>query len=241
MLTNPTLYPAIFLRKSIRSYADTPLSAEQLGEIKALLPDVRPLLPDLKFHLELAPSKEGWRIFGYCEDTPLGNANLGYVMQQLDLALFLKGLGRLWFGMGRDPRMKAAPKGLSYAMCLKVGNAAEPLSREQGEFNRKPIAEVIADEALRETFEPVRLAPSARNSQPWLFVKEEGGIHVFCANSGGIMKVFGLDRMNQVDMGICLCHAALSFGQRGMKFAPVTTGGVEAPAGYYYLMTLELS
>jgi len=239
MLTNPTLYPAIFQRKSVRSYADIPLSAEQLTDIKALLAEVRPLLPDQRFHLELAPAKEGWRIYGYCEDTPLGNANLGCVMQQLDLALFLKGLGRLWYGFGRDPRTKAAPKGLSYAMCLKAGNAAEPIAREAGEFNRKPIAEVIADEALREVFEPVRLAPSARNSQPWLFVKGEGGIHVFCANSGGIMKVLGLGRMNQVDMGICLCHAALSFAQQGKAFEPRVLDGLAAPAGYYYLLTLE--
>jgi len=238
MLTNPTLYPAIFQRKSIRSYADAPLSAEQLTSIKALLAEVQPLLPDQKFHLELAPAKEGWRIYGYCEDTPLGNANLGYALQQLDLALFLKGLGRLWFGMGRDPRTKAAPKGLSYAMCLKVGNAAE-IAREPGEFNRKPIAEVIADEALQEVFEAVRLAPSARNSQPWLFVKDEAGIHAFCANPGGIMKVFGIDRMNQVDMGICLCHAALAFAQEGKAFEPRVLEGAEAPAGYYYLLTLE--
>ena len=239
MLTNQTLYPAIFHRKSIRKYSDTPLSAEQLTDIKALLAEVQPLLPDERFHLELAPAKEGWRIFGYCEDMPLGNANLGCVMQQLDLALFLKDLGRLWYGMGRDPRTKAAPEGLSYAMCLKVGNAAEPIARELSEFNRKPIADIIADETLREVFEPVRLAPSARNSQPWLFAKDEDGVHAFCANPGGIMKVLGLDRMNQVDMGICLCHAALTFARAGMAIKTRVLDGLEAPAGYYYMLTLE--
>ena len=238
MLT-PTLYPAIFQRKSIRSYAETPLGAEQLTEIKALLSAVEPLLPDLPYHLELAPAKEGWRIYGYCEDTPLGNANLGFAMQQLDLALHLKNLGRLWFGMGRDPHTKAAPKGQSYAMCLKVGVPAEPLAREKDEFKRKPIEEVIADEALQELFEPVRLAPSARNSQPWLFAKDEAGIHVFCANPAGLMKVLGLGRMNQVDMGICLCHAALAFAQRDKKFEPAVLTDVEPPAGYNYLLTLE--
>ena len=236
-MLNQTLYPAIFQRKSIRSYSDVPLSPEQLGEIKAEIAAVQSLLPGERFQLELAPAKGGWRIFGYCEDTPLGNVNLGYVLQQLDLSLFLKGYGRLWYGFGRDPRAGHAQPGLSYAMCLKVGNAAEPLAREIDAFDRKDITEVA--EPVATAFEAVRLAPSAMNSQPWKFMKEGDAYHVFCIKPG-IKKIVGLGRMNQVDIGICLCHAALGFGQEGKAICPQSLEKIEAPAGYYYVLSLEV-
>jgi len=235
------LYPAIFQRKSVRSYADVPLSAAQLTDIKAEIAAVQPLFPAERFQLELAPAKEGWRIYGYCEDTAPSNVNLGYVLQQLDLSLHQKGYGRLWFGMGRNPRAGHEKPGLSYAMCLKVGNPEGEIARELDGFQRKEIAQVIDGEAEQALFEAVRLAPSARNSQPWRFAKTDGGYHVFCDKATGVMKMVGLGRMNQVDVGICLCHAALAFGQEGKAFVPSVVEGVDAPDGCYYVMTLQVA
>jgi len=238
-MINQELYPAIFQRKSVRSYAGAPLNAEQLTAIKAEIAAVQPLFSNERFQLELAPAKEGWRIYGYCEDTAPSNANLGYVLQQLDLSLHQMGLGRLWFGMGRNPRAGHEKPGLSYAMCLKVGNPEGEIARELSDFKRKEIAEVIDDEADYALFEAVRLAPSARNSQPWHFAKTDSGYHVFCEKTSGVMKMVGLGRMNQVDVGICLCHAALAFGQEGKAFVPSVVEGVDAPDGFYYLLTLQ--
>ena len=240
-MLNQELYPAIFQRKSVRSYADTPLSAAQLTEIKAEIAAVQPLFPEERFQLELAPAREGWRIFGYCEDTAASNVNLGFVLQQLELSLHQKGLGRLWFGMGRNPRAGHEKPGLSYAMCLKAGNPEGEITRELGGFQRKEIAEVVDSEADYALFEAVRLAPSARNSQPWRFAKTDGGYHVFCEKTSGVMKMVGLGRMNQVDVGICLCHAALAFGQEGKTLVPSIVEGVDAPDGCYYVMTMQVA
>jgi len=244
-MLNPSLYAPIFARKSVRKYAENPLSPAQLSVIKAEITRAVPLLPGERYKLELGEAKEGWRIYGFCENTPLSNANLGFMLQQLDLALHLQGLGRLWFGMGRSTGGIKAPAGLSYAMCLKVGAAAEPIARAGVDaFDRKPIHEIIDEDGLFELFEPVRLAPSARNSQPWAFTVDSGKaandeIYVWRKQPGGMLKLL-IDRMNWVDMGIALCHAALSLEHAGRAFKIMIDSPAKAREGYDYLLTLEL-
>ena len=239
-MLNPNLYDPIFRRKSIRSYSDAPLSPEQLSAIKSEIGNVVPLLPAERFHLALGEAKEGWRIYGYCENTPLSNANLGFVLQQLDLSLYLQGLGRLWFGMGRDPGGSKPPKGLSYAMCLKVGNAAEPIARDSAEeFTRNPIGEVIDEDDFYELFEPVRLAPSARNSQPWYFTEDDDVVRAWRKQPGLLNKLF-IDRMNWVDMGIALCHAALAIEHAGKPFEAEIAPPAKGRDGYDYLLDIKL-
>ena len=234
-MLNPAFYPAIFERKSIRKFAETPLTPEQLERVKAEMEAAAPLLPDETFSLELKLAKEGWRIYGFCENTPLSNANLGYVMQQLDLALHLQGLGRLWYGFGHAPRDIKPPDGLSYAMCLKVGVAAEPLTRALAGFDRR--ASITDDKALAELLEPARLAPSAMNSQPWWLTADGEDIHVWCKQPG-LKKLF-LGRMNQIDIGIALCHAALALEHAGRAFSAEANAPANEISGHYYLVTLR--
>ena len=234
------LYAPIFTRKSIRKYAETPLSPAQLGLVKAEIAKAVPLLPGEKFKLELGEAREGWRVYGYCENTPLSNANLGFLLQQLDLALHLEGLGRLWFGMGREPKGSNSPRGLSYAMALKVGVAAEPITREStGEFDRRPIETIINDEARYALFEAIRLAPSARNSQPWYFDGTESRIQVWRRQPKLFDKLL-IDRMNWIDMGIALCHAALALENAGRDFAVEVAPPAQGLDGHEYLLTLNI-
>ena len=237
-MLNPAFYAPIFERKSIRKFAETQLSAEQLKLVKAEMEAATPLLPNENFKLELNPSKEGWRIFGYCENTPLGNVNLGYVLQQLDLALHLAGLGRLWYGFGRAPRDVKPPKGLSYAMCLKIGISAEPLTRNLSEFDRRASIVQGDNKALAELLEPTRLAPSAMNSQPWMFSGDTGTIHVW-RKQLGIKKLF-LSRINLIDVGISLCHAVLAVAHAGKAFSVEVQAPADTMDGYDYLLTLRL-
>ncbi|MCL2446880.1 MAG: nitroreductase family protein [Oscillospiraceae bacterium] len=234
-MLNPAFYPAMFERKSIRKYSDTPLSEEQLEQVKREIAAVTPLLPNEKFALELNTSKGDWRIFGYCENTTLGNVNLGYILQQLDLALHLQGLGRLWFGFGRKPSDITPPKGLTYAICLKIGNPAEDLTREIHEFDRKQS--VTPDEHLIALLESARLAPSAMNSQPWHFTADGDNIHVWRQKLG--LKKLILDRMNLVDTGIALCHAVLAL-QRAGKTATAKACAADTIDDMQYVCTLTV-
>ena len=235
-MLNPSLYEPIFTRKSVREYADTPLSPAQLDAVREEIAKAVPLLPEEKYKLELGEAREGWRIYGFCENTPKSNVNLGFLMQQLDLALHIQGLGRLWFGFGRAPSKLKAPAGLSYAMCLRIGVASEPIERAPGEFMRKPITEVVDEDALRELLDPVRLAPSARNVQPWYFTAGTAD-KIFVWRKPPKIKLI-LDRMHWVDMGIALCHMVLSLERKQVNFE-ISFDEAKRLEGYDYFMTVK--
>ena len=238
-MLNPDLYPHIFKRKSIRKYSDTPMLAEEINTVQGAIYSLTPLFPKEKYTLEFNPDKQ--RVYAYCENTITGNANVGFLLQQLDLALFSASLGRLWFGMGREPKdLKTMPT-LSYAICLKIGVATEPIARQStNEFDRKPINEVIDNIDLQPAFEAVRLAPSARNSQPWRFIREGDAIHAFRKRPGFIAAAL-LGRMNQCDMGIALCHAILALEHDGHTIKEISSGTpISVPDGYEYTATIQI-
>jgi len=238
-MLNPDLYPTIFKRKSIRKYSDAPLSAEQTDSVHAAIGSLAPLFPEEKYKLDFNPEKK--RVYAYCEDTVAGNANVGFLLQQLDLALFGAGLGRLWYGMGRDPKDAKPTPPFSYDICMKVGTAAEPLARQSAaEFKRKPIGEVIADVGLQPAFEAVRLAPSANNTQPWRFTREGGAIHAFRKKPGFISAAL-YGRMNQGDMGIALCHAVLGLEHEGYTVKEIfVSTPMSVPDGCEYTATIRI-
>ncbi|MDR2753840.1 MAG: hypothetical protein LBB50_05985 [Oscillospiraceae bacterium] len=188
-MLDTSLYHAMLERRSIRHYDDTkPLTDEQIALAKASIANAQPLLPGETYRLELARAKEGWRIYGFCEATQLSHVNLGFVMQQIDLALHAKGLGRLWFGMGLAPKDIQAPAGMVYAMAMKIGCASIALARPLAGFDRKAIEEVTDAPTLHALLEPVRLAPSARNSQPWFFTLEGQTLHAWRARHRSTKK-----------------------------------------------------
>jgi len=238
-MLNTDLYPHIFKRKSIRKYSGTPLSTEQIGVVHAAIDNLTPLFPNEKYKLEFNPEKH--RIYAYCEDTVAGNVNVGFVLQQLDLALFGAGLGRLWYGTGRTPKDIKSALPLSYAICLKVGVAAEPIARQSvAEFKRNPIGEVIDDVALQPIFEAVRLAPSAVNSQPWRFTRTGDAVHTF-RKKLGMIKAAIYGRMNQGDIGIALCHAVLALEHEGYTIKEISHDTpATAPNGYEYTATIQI-
>jgi hypothetical protein len=242
-MLNSDLYPHMFTRKSIRKYTDTPLSAGQIDAVRGALGGLVPLFPNETYTLELKPEKGGvlHRIYAYCEDTVAGNANVGFLLQQLDLVLHGLGLGRLWFGMGKAPKGISCEPPLSYAICLKVGNAGEPLARRStAEFDRKPIEDVMTDPGLQPVFEAVRLAPSANNIQPWRFAREGDLIHAYRKKLGAVRTaIFG--RMTQGDMGIALCHAVLALAHEGytVKGVSADTPG-PAPEGWMYTASIQI-
>ena len=236
-MLNPDLYNYIYKRKSVRSYKDVSLSAEQIETGQNTVTGLVPLFPDEKYSLKFSPEKQ--RIYAYCENTVAGNANLGFLLQQADLALFGAGLGRLWYGMSMAPKGIKVEPPLSYAICMKVGVSAEPISRESvTEFIRKPIGEVIDDETLWPAFEAARLAPSARNLQPWWFRREGASIHAF-RKRPGLINAALLGRMSQGDMGIALCHAVLGLEHEGYVIKGIVRGAPEStPGGYEYTASI---
>ena len=132
-----------------------------------------------------------------------GLLNAGFMYQQLDLYAQSIGLGTCWVGLGSLNDDEPVPQGMKLAVMMAVGIPDNVPERTAADFKRKPMAELsdLPDPRL----EPLRLAPSATNSQPWYVTHEGKTLHVWREELGCIkQRTHG--RMNKIDMGIGLCH-----------------------------------
>ena len=225
-------------RKSIRKYEAAPLDTATLDWVGEQIAAVKPLYPNIRYNIEIANKTKGlfnvkaphYLIFsseemdGYCE-------NIGFIGQQLDLALSENGIGTCWLG-GSKPSENEKTK-LTYVIAMAFGKPTEPLHRSLDEFKRKPLSAISEGEGVR--LEAVRLAPSAMNSQNWFFVAYSEKIHCYRKKINPIAGLM-LERLNRIDMGIAICHiAAESANLEQFKF----TKSKVAPErkGYIYTGT----
>jgi hypothetical protein len=231
-MKNQDLYEAIFKRKSIRKYDAAPLPAEALTEIEAFAAEAKPLVKGIAYKIMLlnadqmgmvsvkAPhylcfyseKKEGWLL------------NVGFILQQVDLQLSTHGYGSCWIGMGKPSGNPPAVKGMEYAIMLGFGKPAEPLYRTQvSEFRRLGLSEISQISGAYDLLEPVRLAPSASNTQTWLLAGSSREILLYRKKAKFIKgAIYG--KFNRIDMGIALCHLWLAIEQQekqaAFDFAP---------------------
>ena len=213
-------------RKSTRSFTGVPVTEPTLEKIRAILPRLQPLYPEIGVQAEIV-SREQVRCFLpwvtpqllaiYTEDAPGATENAGFLFQQMDLYLHSLGLGTCWLGMGRMSGRIPAPKGMRFLILMAFGWPKEGFRTDASQFRRKTLAEIADREDPR--LEPARLAPSSVNSQPWYFVHEGEVIHAFCGRKGLFGKTLG--EMNRIDMGIALAHLYVSYP--GFRFFKVET------------------
>ncbi|MCL2540602.1 MAG: hypothetical protein FWE53_04230 [Firmicutes bacterium] len=237
----PKLYDAMFTRKSTRAFSGAEVSEKTLEKIREFLANVVPINNTVRYSFDIQNLKDGtYKVNAFYDDTLLGNVNVGFCLQQLDLYLQTLDLGSLWLGMSMKPKNSEEFLPLKYSICLVFGIAKGSPKRVVTEFERKPIDKTIDSPEMFEVFEPVRLAPSACNGQPWFFVAENNTtVHAYCVEHGFVKKrLFG--KMNQVDMGITLCHAALALQHTGMEFDIHILGNAPKKEGHYYIATLKL-
>jgi hypothetical protein len=76
--------------------------------------------------------------------------------------------------------------------------------------------------AYANALEMVRLGPSASNKQPWRIVKDGGGWHFYVQRtpgylSGWLVKRAGIADLQRVDLGIAMCHFALTAAEAGLQ------------------------
>lgn len=241
------LYQSIFRRKSVRKYEMTPLDDSVTDEVARLIPSLKPLF-DIRTDVRLVPGevirgllalKAPHYLVISSEKREGYLVNAGFILQQMDLALSAMGLGSCWVGLAKPSEEIAIQPGMEFVIGMALGKAAGSLHRNSvSEFNRKPlgkIANVFEDPLL----EAARLAPSSVNSQPWYFKKEGDRIHAYCIRTGRL-KALLYERLNQIDMGIALCHVWLAGLYHGKN--PVFAREAEypeAPAGYEYVLTVS--
>ena len=70
--------------------------------------------------------------------------------------------------------------------------------------------------ACGQALESVRLGPSASNRQPWRIVREGAAFHFFLPRTPGYDKMTGEIHLQEVDMGIAMCHFELAAEELGI-------------------------
>ena len=208
----------ITVRKSTRSYKNTPVDSNTIAVIEEFIKTIKPLYPEIKTKAKIIERKDvksfmKWLppqvVAIYSEEKDGMYENTGFMFQQLDLYLHSLGLGSCWVGLGKPGKENSADfPGMKFVILLAFGYPKEESFRSTpADFKRKYLTEIsdISDCCL----EPARLAPSAVNSQPWYFVSDGDIFHAY-RNKGGLATPKMLKNMNRIDMGIALCHMYVS-------------------------------
>lgn len=208
------LYEFIFKRKSVRKFDSNKLNDSTLREIDRLIKEMKPLNHSIRTKVIVESSEEVGGLFAikaphyllvYSESAEDALVNVGYMLQQMDLKLSEMKLGCCWLGMAKPSRKREDIGDLDFVIALAIGTPNEAYYRSLEGFNRKPISAISEGTGHNELIEAVRVAPSATNSQPWYIKVASDQLDVYRVKNNPL-KALVMDRMNQIDIGIALCH-----------------------------------
>ena len=244
------LYDTIYIRKSVRKYEQTVLDQATLDRILQKTSGLTSPAPDgpavfrilTKQQVKgINPVKAPHYLAVYAPEGLEARVVAGFMLQQMDLWLSAQGFGCCWLGMPNPaPEVKQA-NGLPLVIMLGFGRPAEGLHRKNVyEFKRKALSQITNLSGVEQLLEPVRLAPSAMNRQPWYLTGSSSSLRIHCKNGGFISKAM-LGDMPKVDIGITLCHLWLSAKKNDSFLSFEREGGpTETPSGYTYAWTVNL-
>lgn len=247
-MSDKELYDAIFMRKSVRKYDMTPLSREKLDKLSDFIATIKRLDESIKTDFTILCEEKIRGLFSlkfmlaphyiciYSEKKEGYLMNAGFIMQQIDLFLSSNNIGCCWLGMSKPGSdLELTKDGLSYVIMLAFGNSPEPIHRSgTAEFKRKSLNEISSIKNAEELLEPVRLAPSAGNTQCWFFSGNTTEL-IVSRKKQSLIKAQLYGRMNSIDIGIALCHLWLAAEMQGRKVEFDFTDGI-AKEGYEYML-----
>ncbi|MDF2986377.1 MAG: nitroreductase [Eubacterium sp.] len=248
-MTNNELYDVIFKRKSVRKYHMTQLSQDTLEQLQAYTGTLKKLDGNIKVEFTILTSEKVKGMFAikaphyiciYSEKKDGYLVNAGFLMQQLDLYLSAGKLGSCWLGMAKpDKEIPLTRNGLEFVIMLAFGSPEEPVHRtDKDQFKRNSLSEITSIENAEELLEPVRLAPSATNSQPWFFSGDSNEI-IVSRKKLSMLKAQLLGKMNNIDTGIALCHLWLSADRQGKNVSFDFQNG-QAPQGFEFMTKVKV-
>jgi len=162
----------------------------------------------------------------------------GYSMETLVLYAQSLGIGTVWIGGTMDRAAFERAAELREDQCMPcvspLGYPAAQLSLRESVMrkgaradSRLPFSELFfrgdfqtpleenAAGKLRDALEAVRWAPSAVNRQPWRAVVTDTAVHFYKKTSKGFVSRATGD-LQKVDVGIALCHFALTAAESGL-------------------------
>jgi nitroreductase len=211
------LYAIIFQRKSIRRYVLDPLDEDTLEEIGDYLHTLKPLHTDIKIEPKILPPDVVNRrmqppaphyVAAFSEVKEGYLSNVGFMLQQMDLFFSANELGSCWQGIPTLKKEGLASSRLEFIILMAFGKPRETLHRTTlSQFKRKSLEEISDIKGADDLLEPARLAPSARNAQPWFFSGDEHLIHAYYRKRSFIPRRFS--KRYPIDVGISVYHLKL--------------------------------
>lgn len=161
---------------------------------------------------------------------------VGYAFEKLVLYAQSIGLGTCWLGgtfnRGEFAKAMQITDGEFFPIASPIGYGA-PKNHTVDKIMRKAIkadsrkpwnelffendfSHTLSEECAKEysfCLEMVRLAPSAKNAQPWRIVKDADKFHFYEKRDIGI----GAHDIQRLDVGIALCHFELAAKEKGIS------------------------
>ena len=142
------LYKEIFKRKSFhlfRGIGDKKITDSEIDTIDEMIKNLTPLVSDIKVKIMI--TKDGaschrgqeYAIVFYSEKKENYLQNIGYLGEQLDLALVSIDIGTLWFGIGK-PKEEVID-GLSYVIMMAIAKVddSKKFRRDMYKSKRKSL------------------------------------------------------------------------------------------------------
>ncbi len=232
-------------RRSVRTFDDRELSKadiEKLASFANTIENPYKIPVDFKFmnakeHGLNCPVTVGTDLFvgGKIKCTENASVAFGYSFEMFVLYAQSIGIGTTWIGgtMNRGNFERAMKlQGTEQMYCVTpLGYAADKMSLRETMMRkgvkasvRSEFGEVFFDGSfgkaltreragkLADPLEAVRLGPSAVNKQPWRVVLTEDAAHFYVKKVKGIP----VPSMQKIDLGIALCHFALTAEDLGI-------------------------
>jgi len=201
-------------------------------------------------------------IVGCVERGPRAMEDYGYSMERNILKATSMGLGTCWLGgtfrrsgfaarirIGEDEVLPAVtPVGYPGGKRSVVDRLFRYTAASD---KRKPWSELFylydtgnnleepQSGRYKQPLECVRLAPSASNKQPWriILAKDRHTLHFYLKRTPGYGHMGKDIELQNVDMGIALCHFELSAAALGMKGGWSTEDPCITPAAMEYVVS----
>lgn len=152
--------------------------------------------------------------------------NAGFFYQQLVLWFDAHEIGCVWLGKTKDVEQNSDGKDI---ITIAFGQPKGEVHRSKSEFNRKPISE-ITNAPDDPCIQAVHIAPSGMNLQPWYIEKTDNEVLLY----EQVLKppVSLAYKKTAVDMGIALCHYALTCKHFDKPFSFKRQNGESHRRGY---------
>lgn len=94
--------------------------------------------------------------------------------------------------------------------------------------------------AYKDALEAVRLGPSAANRQPWRIVLDKNGkFHLFMEENRFLNRAQGKVRVQNLDMGIAMCHFSLVAQEKGLPGRWERKGLEQEYRGWTYIASWQ--